>query len=514
MSRTAHITAAACLMLVTACGTTVPLTTQSTVGGGSDFGASGGSTAGSSGGSGVTPTPGTGLGSTSGSSSSGLGGATGGTTSGVTSGGTSGAASGAGATGSTGSAAAIPATGRGWDRTTVYLGLMVASDADTALRAAGINLDPGDPAGDARAVADAINRRGGLFGRKVQVVVHDNRSAEIAANPANAAAENCTYFTQDRPVLGVLNTVSVLDLDNLRACLAKGQTPLFTLSTTPFDDKLQHATAPYYYNGVSVSWTPLIPLLVKRLQSQQYLTPWNTMNGSASSTGGAKVGILYGNDEAGRRVGPALAAQFKAAGYETVTFQWSQTSDATAAELSFAQNRVTHVVSIDNFLFFFATAAGAQAYYPRYAVNTYNGIQVLLEANTPKRLLAGAKGIGWYPALDVTAPYDVKGPGTTGCLKDLAAGGQTFSGRRFAEAVARSLCDGVGLAVMGAKAGGGLDAAAVRLGVLRLGADFPISGGTKSGLSQTQFGVPGEVRDLSFDASCACFKYTSKGFAL
>ncbi|MCW2571954.1 MAG: hypothetical protein JWO88_2012 [Frankiales bacterium] len=508
--------AALCLLLSAACGTTVPMTSQSTLPGSSGLGTSGGTTTGTGSPGGATGNAtgsGTGVGTT-GTSTGTTSGVAGGASTGVTSAGATGAATGS----TSGTPCAIPATGRGWDRKNVYLGLMTAKDAEKVLAQSRINLNPGDTAGDAAAVQDAINRRGGLFCRKVVVIVHDNKSEAIQSDPNSAASENCTYFTQDRPVLGVINTVSVLDLAVLRSCLAQHKTPLFTLSTQPFDDKVQTSTAPYFYNGVSVSWTPLIPLLVQRLSVQHWFDPWNAKTGSPSPTGKAKIGILYGTDDAGSRIGPALAAQFRAAGYQTDTFQWSGDSDGSAAVLHFAGNHVTHVVSIDNFLFLFATAAAGQQYYPRYAVNTYNGIQVLLEANTPNpaRVLAGAKGFGWFPALDVDAAQgaNVKGPGTAACLKDLAAGGQTFSGKRFAEAVALAVCDGVNLAVLGAKAGGGLDPTSVRRGVVQLGPSFPIGGGTRSGLSQTQFGLPGELRDVSYDSSCSCFKYTSKGYPL
>jgi hypothetical protein len=500
-----------CMALLSAlvcagCGTTVPLTSQTVIPQSSGLG-------------GTTDSTGSATGSTTGTSPGGITSGTGSLTTSTSGDGTSGGAttgttSGGVTSGSTGSAAGIPPTGRGWDRKTVYLGLITASDAEQALQTAGISLDPGNTTADARAVQDGINRRGGLFGRKVLVVVKDNRSADIQSNPAAAAQANCTNFTQDHPVLGVINTVSVLDTDNLRSCLAKGSTPLFTLSTAPYDDKVIRDIAPYYYNGVSVSWTPLVALVVQRLSVQHWFDPWNVRTASPGPTGRAKVGILYGSGSADARVGPALVARLKAMGYQTDTFQWGQFTDGSAAALHFAQNGVTHVISIDNFLYFFAVAAGSQQYYPRLAVNTYNGIQVLLEAQTPAKQLAGAKGVGWFPALDVNAAQGtgVKGPGTTECLKDLAAGGQTFSGKRFAEAVGLAMCDGVNLAVFGAKWGGGLDPTSVRRGVVQMGGSFPIAGGTRSGLSQTQFGLPGEGRDVSYESSCSCFKYSSAGY--
>ena len=412
------------------------------------------------------------------------------------------------------SASAIPAMGKGWDKSTVYIGMTTAKDAETALRTLGISLNPGDQAGDAAAIEKAVNASGGLFGRKIKIVVHDNKSTSIAANASSVAQSNCTYFAQDRPVIAVINTVSLIDLDEFRACLAKAHIPLVTLSTQPFDDTTVRAYAPYYYNPISVSWSRLANVLINRLSEVKFFTGWNTVTGAASATARVKVGVLYGGDKGGTRAAALLLGALKKAGYATDSFQYSDATNQQPAVLRFEQNGVTHVLSVDNALTFFMTSANNQNYRPRYGVNTYNGINVLLERTAPASQLVGALGVGWYSSLDVNQDQGPVGPGQKKCLSDLAADGQTFAGKRFAQAVGLAICDGIHLTVMGAQQGGGLDPVAVRRGVVRLGSTFPVAGGFSSGLSDTNFGLPGSGRDLAYTASCTCFLYSSSTYPL
>lgn len=419
------------------------------------------------------------------------------------------------ALGVVGSGAARAGVGPGWDTKHVYVGIITASDASNALHALGISLDPGDEIGDAKAIVAGINARGGLFGRQVALVDKDDRSADVLANASSAGEADCTYFAQDHHVISVVNTDASLDLDSFRACFAKARIPLVTLTTSAFDDQTGRNLAPDFYNALSVSWTRLTPLLVNRLSAEGYFSGWNTSTGQPSSVAKAKVGVLYGEDTAGRRDGPALVAALRRAGYATDQFQYAQDNDASSAVLRFAADGVTHVIGIDNFQFFFMTAARSQNYLPRYGVTSYNAPEALLESNGNPAQLNGALGVGWYPTIDTDAGHDPgSGPGAPSCLADLAKGGQTFAGRRFAEAVGLAICDGLHLAVVGAKAGGGLDPSSIREGIVAEGPHFPAAGGFSSGLSATNYAMPGSGRDLGWDPGCTCFSYRGSAYRI
>lgn len=409
----------------------------------------------------------------------------------------------------------IPTSGRGWDAKKVYVGIIVASDAGGALQALGISINPGDEIGDAKAIVADMNRRGGLFGRTVELVVKDDRSAEVLADPAAAGQADCAFFGQDHPVIGVVNTDAALDLDNFRACFQHARIPLVTTTTTAFDDATGDKYAPYYYNGLAVSWTRFTPIFLARLKAQGWFGGWNTTTGSASPTTPTKVGVYFGTDPAGSRSGKNLLAALKRAGYATEAYQYSDpASDGSSAVLRFAANSVTHVVTTTS-MFYFATAARSQGYRPRFGVSTYDGLQALLDANGDHSQLRGAMGVGWYPTLDTNAAEDPgPGPGTTACLAALRKGGQTFEGKRFAQAFGMALCDGLRLAVLGAKAGGGLDPVSIRRGIVALGTSFPVGGSFGSGLSETNYALPGAGRDVQWDTACDCFHYTGSTYAI
>jgi hypothetical protein len=226
------------------------------------------------------------------------------------------------------------------------------------------------------------------------------------------------------------------------------------------------------------------------------------------------VGVYYGSGAANARVGKLLLAAFERAGWATDSFQYTDPSQGSSAVLRFAANGVTHVVS-DGALFYFATGARSQQYRPRFGVTTYDGPQALLDANGDHSQLNGAMGVGWYPTLDVDEAQDPgPGPGTAPCLLALKRGGQTFAGKRFAQAFGMALCDGFRLTVLGAKTGGGLDPASVRRGIVAMGSTFPIGGSFGAGLSATNYSLPGAGRDLKWDPAVASFRYVGSTYAI
>lgn len=414
-------------------------------------------------------------------------------------------------------ASAIPDSGPGWDAKHVYLGITTASDAAGAIHALGISLDPGNEIADARSIVAAMNRRGGLFGRQVVLIDKDDSSVRVLTNPAAAGQADCVYFTQDHPVISVVNTDATIDLDSFRSCFARAHVPLISTTTAPWDDTTQAGFAPYFYNTLSVSWTHLIPVLIDRLKAQHYFSGWNSLVGKPGANP-VKVGVLSPADPTGSRIGYAMVGALKRAGIATDLYQYGSATDAAAASaavLRFKADRVTHVIGVDTFQFFFSIAANTQGFFPRYGITTYSAPESLLRSNGSPRQLNGALGVGWIPSIDTDGPRDPgPGPGTKQCLAALAAGAQHFAGHRFAEAVGLAICDGLQLAVLGAKAGGGLSPTLIRSGIVSLGHRYPMGAGFVSGLSKTNFALPGGGRDLAWNPGCRCFAYHGSTFPI
>jgi hypothetical protein len=159
--------AALVLSAVAACGTTVPVTSRAAgpqsadgLGGGSAAGTTGGSSSGTTGS--TVPTGATGsTGSTGGLVAPG---ATGGAGTGTGSTGTGLAPGTAGGTGGQQAAGAVPEKGRGWDRTTIKIGVMTQQDVQSVAEGFGLNsVDSGDQVADVKAVIADLNSKGGLF---------------------------------------------------------------------------------------------------------------------------------------------------------------------------------------------------------------------------------------------------------------------------------------------------------------------------------------------------------------
>ena len=62
----------------------------------------------------------------------------------------------------------------------MYVGVLTVNDLHTVAGSLGINLDPGDLEADANAVADYINARGGIFGRRLKMLFRDTKTFDVA----------------------------------------------------------------------------------------------------------------------------------------------------------------------------------------------------------------------------------------------------------------------------------------------------------------------------------------------
>ncbi|MHB8450298.1 MAG: type 1 periplasmic-binding domain-containing protein [Mycobacteriales bacterium] len=406
----------------------------------------------------------------------------------------------------------IPATGRGWTKTTVYIGVTTQQDVQKAAAAVGLNnLNAGDQQAEAQAIANAINRSGGIFGRKLQLIFQDVSTTAAAENPDSTGQTVCTYYTQDRPVIALISPVTLMDVASFRACMARGKVPLFSATVNSYDAALGQALAPYWYQLMAPDWDQLAPVLVHELLREGWFGGWNPQTGSPAP-GRAKVGIFYTDDTTGTQVMNLIKSALAAAGYtNTVTFGNSpnSTSGYSPAVLRFESDGVTHVIVPDANLLAFQLNANNQHYMPRYGVNTANSPETLL-ADSPPGQNNGALGVGWAPTFDVSNASSYSDtPGAKQCLAWEAQNGQTYAGKPLAEIVSFAYCDGMRLIAQGAVQGGGLTPTDLFAGVLRISSDFPTAVSFASGLGTNRLYVPGAVRDLAYSPGCSCYQYAS-----
>ncbi len=506
--------------LATACGSTVQVTSTGQVPGGGDGLSQDGS--GTTGGTDLTGTTTGGSAVGTSGSTSGTSGVVGGSTGSVsgTAGGTTGGTSGTtGTGGSTGRVAApsgpIPATGPGWDKKFVYIGVTTQKDVATAAQGVGASgLDAGDQEGQAKAVIQYLNAHGGLFGRQIKPIFHDQSTVGTAGNPDNAGAVACSYFTQDNHVIAVLNPVTLMDVDSFRACLAKKKVPLFSASVAPVSQVTAAKLQPYFYQSVAPTWDVLAPALVKQLKAFNYFgTAWNTSTGR-SVPGKATLGILTPDTPEGIRVAGILTKSLAAAGQSvksTFRFDPDNNSTTSSAVIQFRSAGVDHVIGTESTLVSFQLQASTQGYRPRYGVHTLNAPLTFLQTNGGASQNTGDVGVGWAPAFDVDDAHDpgAFNSGVTLCSQIMKAGGQNTTGKRLARAVSLAFCDGIRLIAESAVQGGGLTGLNIYNGVQKVGPSFASAFSFAPGLGQNRLFVPGGVRPLLFDSGCACFRYAS-----
>jgi hypothetical protein len=407
-------------------------------------------------------------------------------------------------------------TGNGWDAKNIYIGLITENDAERVAKGLGLsNLDPGDQDADARAEIAAINRAGGVFGRKLALKPYNTNTFALLASPDTQAAGACTHFTQDSRVAAVVNDVTIIDTPAFKACFARNHLPLFEGSQQPTDTKALLGFGGYIISVLSPSYTAMAPTLVRRLDAESYFTPWNPETGSPGSAP-VKVGILTPHDATGAEAARLLSAALTTIGHppaEVYSYSASGAGSGTqsSAAYRFHAQGVTHVIGTGLNTYLFMQPAEAQGYRPRYGVSTFNGPGVLLEHNVPRTQLGGSLGIGTDPTGDVGLSEDPGNVSTAerDCLETMHAAGQDFGARRLAEAVALFDCDAFRLVRDAMKAGGGITAEAIVRGVQIAGPTFVPAETFSSGLGPGAFALAGSARDLGYDEQCSCYRYLS-----
>ncbi|MDP9164470.1 MAG: ABC transporter substrate-binding protein [Actinomycetota bacterium] len=412
----------------------------------------------------------------------------------------------------------LPSSGFGWDAKNVYIGVPTADDFNQVTKQAGANFNNGDVHGDMNAIAADINRVGGVLGRKVVVVYHDASTVDYSSNPSVVAQSMCTYFTQDRPVVAVVNGSPQLDAQsNFHGCLEQRKVTLLSLTDTVYSNQDYLRLGPHLFSGTSLSTDILIPAMVSALKRQNFFSGWDTTLGAPSSAP-AKVGLLLPDDAPGHYVGGLLKAELKRVGAQVATEYYyppaGSGNDSQSEVLAFTSAKVTHVLDlppVELEVALFQRQAENQHYRPRYGLTSFD-LPLTVEENSavaPPAQQIGSVGIGWQPLSDTSAGKDAGDmPGGKRCFDALKAGGQTFnsSSRRAAFAGALS-CDALYLLRDAMVAAKGLTGPDLLKAMRVAGPKFAPAATFGSVLSDQNHGVPGYYRDLQYQSACSCFSY-------
>ena len=471
-------------------GTAVPSASGATTGGPPSGGFSGGSGTTTSGG-----------GSTGGSGGfSGGGGSTGGSS------------GGSGAT-SSGTTAARP--GPGVTATKIFVGAPWNSDAGAANAGIGANSDAGDERQYWAAVVDDLNKRGGILGRKLEVIFAEYRAGSNEPIEAQQQAA-CDKWTQDNKVFAVYGAGSEI----LRECTRKAGVFGFGIGSANGPVLQQN---PHLFDPSGIRFERLAQISVDGLAKLDYFRPepprWPT----------GKLGLIswdhkdykYAYDHG---YVPALKRQ----GVKLTDTAWVKTpanvnelGDASAAissaVLRFQDQGIDHVLIQDGpagvfrgggLTLLFLRNAQAQRYYPRYGFNANNFPG---NPNLPADQQSGMLAIDYgdtEPAQDEGIPLNRY---RERCFALMKARGLSVADEQK-RATAAGFCEFTWF----------LETVVKRTSVPTLaGAVRSAEGlGTSFG-SPTTYGTllgPGRhdgvdlVRALRFEDTCACVKYITKPY--
>ena len=425
-------------------------------------------------------------------------------------GGRAGAGTGALATGS-----GAVATRPGVTASEILIGFGTENDASTVAKTFGLNAAFGDQEAETKAVVDDINRRGGVLGRKLTLVLHDTPSASAIEDPNAAQQAQCTDWTEDHKVFAAVNVVGDLNQEVLFGCMAKHHTPLVMSDLTSHTVSDLARFAPYLYAAGVATVDRYVPVWIDRLVADKYFTPWDTVAG-APGTAAVKIGVPYVDNAVGQQyfklVQQSLARHGLSVGD---SFAFSANSGEALSQISptlfrFRSNGVTHVLLPES-AYLVTPAAEQQHYRPRYAITTFDGLSSLTTATSPPGQLNGSFGLGWLPVSDVDAAHDPGpvSPAQTHCLDVMNAAGQG-STDRLVQTTQLIICDAFNFIATALTGGGDVTPEAFRRGVAALGAGFPSSMTFQERYGPSRFDGASAGRDLAFRSDCSCFVYADK----
>ncbi|MCU1601520.1 MAG: hypothetical protein JWO22_2229 [Frankiales bacterium] len=494
----------AAALVLTACGTTVPLAQQAGT---------------AQQGDGLTGSTTTGGGSLDGSASTGPGStSTGGSTTGnVVDPVGSGTGGGAGST--TGTGAAVPPTisgqggnGRGVTDNTITIGVAVAGGTSQLANAFGISGAPTvDEVDVLNVVVNDINRHGGILGRKLQIYTHSFDAATYLSNPAQVLAEICSDFRDDHKVFAVVFNLAD---PALRACTAKMGSPLLVLDgvSSMLSQKAYDENGGSFLYGVNnITTERLSKLLIESLAQRSFFEMWDVATGAKGGVGTSKLGLIHVDTPDQNALYADYAAELSKRGLrftDTVTYKQDASTALAATQsavLKFRADGITHVFGASAF---FLQDAQSQNYHPRYAY--LPGLGALGAENSPASQLKGAMTVGWSPTVDVEATEDPgPSPAAKRCLAIMKPAGFTPQNRQDS-ALEYSVCDLMNLVKGSLTASGSPTVAGFRRGVESLGTRLGVAYSFSATLGLGHHYGADVVRDMVFDSGCSCLRYSSR----
>lgn len=355
-----------------------------------------------------------------------------------------------------------------------------------------------------RALVKGINAKGGLQGRRLQVVEYE--WDQTSENYSVDAATACETFTRDNQVSLVLDTAFGV-IAGFRECVAKAGISI--LQSSNEGDAVSSRDAPLHANTNSMTVDRNYAAVLQGLSASGYLSGRN------------KVGVIledcpYISRAYNRTLAPMLSAlrqQPELTMLECTTgFDSAGAAGASVnnAILRFRQASVDRVLMVSDFeavvLLLFAQSAESQGYRPGYLLSSQAQAQVL-RSQLPAGQQPQLRGVGNSRFGDVD---EAQFSATDRVCDGYARAGGLDAGTYTAKSLLVALC-GPFLLLDAAlqQTRGAAGTADLMKAVASMGSRFAAPGlvDDATRYSSTFRDGPERVREFSYVAACTCMRY-------
>ena len=395
--------------------------------------------------------------------------------------------------------------GHGITPTRIEIGIQwldAAGSASAISAVGGKSSASGNVKKDAQSVVDYINAHGGVAGRQIAPVFYQANIQNLTTESGRSqeAQSMCASFTQDHHVFAMVFLTA--SNDNVLDCAQRTQTPILTNSLGQMIDDQRYAQmANYIYDPSDMTVDQRERMLADQMVQRGLLTP------------SSKLGLLIeGNSPmfkgaADRTLIPELRKYHIPVASEAIYPDFIESAWSTYV-LQFQQAGVTNVYFGDSegsgwAAVFFMEAAENQHYFPKYEFATDHGFS-FVAGSAPADQLVNVQGEGWVQSRDLSGSDATQPLTSTGavCAQIMKSVGEP-------PVNGPPLCEPLFLLQKGLGAATDLTPGGFATAVEALKDSWP-----PVFVRRALFG-PGhhlgavEIRDVGFDRSCTCFKYTS-----
>lgn len=383
----------------------------------------------------------------------------------------------------------------------ISVGFLVVKDVGSATKALGYSgLSTGNGTNQVKAAVALLNRRGGINGRQVKAVILEQDATKDADTQYQEA---CSLFFEDNHVSAV---VSWGLAPTVEQCATTHGVP-FVTSGNRTTSAAEIAKYPYLALPSQLNLSEVVANLIPSLSKQGYFK-------------GAKpkIGLIYNEDSdysgvpalvsaALKSLGFSLAISVSMPGVDDTSKVGSATVAGENAVLRFKGAGINRVIAVDKSgqaISYFAIAASTQGFYPSFAVSSLS-LPSSLPLVISDRQLSGAMGIGWLPASDVAASAQPSlSSNQKDCLAAMKSAGEDMTSAAT-QGTALATCDAT-LLLAAAWKDQAMTGAGFILGLRSLGTSYPPAVTFEDNFEKQVTGVA-EFRPLDYSGACKCFVY-------